>query len=277
MIPKKEIFALARSTGIRSENMERDYVISWLLKGITEAKGFAGRYAFKGGTALRKLYFPDYRYSQDLDFTITRALSESELQTALGHAALAVERTSGIISRVADVTTVREVPGEEAYRARIEYQGPLGRLGGTQPRITIDATLYERVVLPLEERALIHPYSDADVCQARITAYPLEEMLAEKMRALLRRRYARDVYDLWFLFKHHANEMDMKAARHALEEKSRYKGYAYSGADDFLSPAHRADLERTWTASLIYQTHVLPPYRSVEKELREWLAGFLSG
>jgi hypothetical protein len=276
VIPKKEIFALARSTGIRSENMERDYVLSWLLKGITEAKGFAGRYAFKGGTALRKLYFPDYRYSQDLDFTITRSLSESDLQTGLEEAAHAVERMSGIISRVADVTTVREVPGEEAYRARIEYQGPLGRLGGTQPRITMDVTLYEQIVLPLEVRSLHHPYSDLETCQAQITVYPLEEMLAGKMRALLRRRYVRDVYDLWFLFRYHVNEMDLKAARRALEAKSRFKGYSYSGVDDFLSPAHRSDLERTWTASLAYQTHVLPPYRTAEKELRDWLADFLS-
>jgi len=169
----------------------------------------------------------------------------------------------------------REIPGEEAYRVRIEYEGPLGRLGGTQPRITIDATLYEKVVLPLAQRQLHHPYSDKDACQAVVAVYPLEEMLAEKMRALLRRRYARDVYDLWYLFKHHAQEIDLRAARRALDEKCRHKGFTFSQVDDFLSTAHRGDLERTWTASLEYQIQDLPKYRTVEVELRKWLSDFL--
>jgi predicted nucleotidyltransferase component of viral defense system len=276
MIPRSEIFAVARTSGIRAENIERDYILGWLLKSSVETRGFTGRYAFKGGAALRKLYFPDYRYSQDLDFTILSAMSERDLRQVLEEAVQSGRQNSGIIFRVADLFTAREVPGEEAYRVRIEYEGPLGRLGGTQPRITIDATLYEKVVLPLAQRQLHHPYSDQDVCQAVIAVYPLEEMLAEKMRALLRRRYARDVYDLWYLFKHHAQEMDLGAARRALDEKCRHKGFTFSKVDDFLSTAHRGDLERTWTASLEYQIQDLPKYRTVEVELRKWLGDFLS-
>jgi predicted nucleotidyltransferase component of viral defense system len=275
MIPRSEIFAVARTSGIRAENIERDYALGWLLKSIVETIGFTGRYAFKGGTALRKLYFPDYRYSQDLDFTILSAMSERDLRQVLEEAVQSGKQNSGIIFRVADFVTAREVPSEEAYRVRIEYEGPLGRLGGTQPRITIDVTLYEKVMLPLAQRQLHHPYSDKEVCQATIAVYPLEEMLAEKMRALLRRRYARDVYDLWYLFKHHSNEMDLRAARRALDEKCRHKGFTFSEADDFLSVAHRGDLERTWTASLEYQTRELPKYKTAEMELRKWLAGFL--
>lgn len=275
MIPKSELFATARANGVRPEIVERDYVLAWLLKSVIEVQAFALRYAFKGGTALRKLYYPDYRYSQDLDFTLTAALGETELRQIIEDATQAAQQQSAIVFDLADLRTVREVPGEEAYRARIEYQGPLGRQGGTQPRITLDLTLYEKVVLPLEERRLHHPYSDAHACQASIQVYALEEMLAEKMRALLRRRYARDVYDLWFLFQYHVGELDFQATRHALEEKSRFKGYSYAGVDDFLRTAHREDLERTWTASLEYQTRTLPKYRTVERELRKWITEFL--
>lgn len=275
MIPRSEIFSVARTSGIRAENIERDYVLGWLLKSIVEARGFIGRYAFKGGTALRKLYFPDYRYSQDLDFTILSAMSERDLRQVLEESVQSGKQNSGIIFRVADLVTAREIPGEEAYRVRIEYEGPLGRLGGTQPRITIDATLYEKVVLPLAQRQLHHPYSDKDACQAVVAVYPLEEMLAEKMRALLRRRYARDVYDLWYLFKHHAQEIDLRAARRALDEKCRHKGFTFSQVDDFLSTVHRGDLERTWTASLEYQARDLPKYKTAKTKLRKWLAGFL--
>lgn len=276
MIPKSEIFAVARTSGIRAENIERDYVLGWLLKSIVETNGFTGRYAFKGGTALRKLYFPDYRYSQDLDFTVLSAMSERDLRQVLEAAVQSGKQSSGIAFRVADFVTTREIPDEEAYRVRIEYEGPLGRLGGTQPRITIDVTLYEKVVLPLAQKQLHHPYSDKDACQSAVAVYPLEEMLAEKMRALLRRRYARDVYDLWYLFKYHSDEMNLKAARRALDEKCRHKGFTFSKTDDFLSAAHRGDLERTWTASLEYQTRELPKYKTAETELRKWLADFLA-
>lgn len=79
-------------------------------------------------------------------------------------------------------------------------------------------------MLPLEERTLFHPYSDAEACHAKVVVHPLEEMLAEKcVRSSV--AVARDVYGLWFLLKHHAKAMNLKAARRALEEKSRYKGY----------------------------------------------------
>jgi predicted nucleotidyltransferase component of viral defense system len=116
MIPKKEVFSAARTLGIRAENIERDYVLGWLLKSIVETRGFTARYAFKGGTALRKLYFPDYRYSQDLDFTLLSAMGERDLRRVLEEAVQFGKKNSGIAFRVADLVTTREVPGEEAYR-----------------------------------------------------------------------------------------------------------------------------------------------------------------
>ncbi len=162
------------------------------------------------------------------------------------------------------------------YAERLGNRPVLKRMGYLIEHFTVDLTLYEKVVLPLETRLPHHSYSDAELCRAEVAVYRLEEMLAEKLKALLRRRYARDVYDLWFLFKYHSPEMDLKAARRALDQKCQYKGYTYSNVDDFLSPAHRPDLERTWTASLQFQTRNLPAYEVAETEFRKWIGNFLN-
>ena len=55
--------------GLPWEVLERDYLLSWILAGITEVETLRDSLVFKGGTALKKCYFGDYRFSEDLDFT----------------------------------------------------------------------------------------------------------------------------------------------------------------------------------------------------------------
>ena len=58
-----------KSTGIPWHVIERDYLLSWILAGISQVPALSDTLVFKGGTALRKCYFDDYRFSEDLDFT----------------------------------------------------------------------------------------------------------------------------------------------------------------------------------------------------------------
>ena len=55
--------------GIPWEVLERDYILSWILAGICKVDTLRGTLVFKGGTALKKCYFGDYRFSEDLDFS----------------------------------------------------------------------------------------------------------------------------------------------------------------------------------------------------------------
>ena len=55
--------------GLPWEVLERDYLLSWILAGITQVEILRNSLVFKGGTALKKCYFGDYRFSEDLDFT----------------------------------------------------------------------------------------------------------------------------------------------------------------------------------------------------------------
>lgn len=75
MIGKSEIMELSREFGIRANVVEKDYVLGWLLSGIFNHTEIKSGWVFKGGTCLKKCYFETYRFSEDLDFTLTELLS----------------------------------------------------------------------------------------------------------------------------------------------------------------------------------------------------------
>ncbi len=57
--------------GLPWEVLERDYILSWVLSGISRVEGLKDTLAFKGGSALKKCFFGEYRFSEDLDFSAT--------------------------------------------------------------------------------------------------------------------------------------------------------------------------------------------------------------
>lgn len=67
---------------ISVKSLEKNYVLSWVLIGITKSK-MTNTLCFKGGTALKKIYFPNYRFSEDLDFTLLTDISIEEIEKML--------------------------------------------------------------------------------------------------------------------------------------------------------------------------------------------------
>ncbi|HSW92978.1 MAG TPA: nucleotidyl transferase AbiEii/AbiGii toxin family protein [Gammaproteobacteria bacterium] len=89
MIPQSQISKLSnrlfKEQGGRRipENiLERDYCIAWFLVGLSRSP-LRNKLVFKGGTALRRCHFPEYRFSEDLDFTLLQSLSFEELKQEL--------------------------------------------------------------------------------------------------------------------------------------------------------------------------------------------------
>ncbi len=70
MIKPKEIQQKAREVGVRDQQIEKDYMLSWILKGISQHEQLSKIITFKGGKVLKKIYFEDYRFSEDIDFTL---------------------------------------------------------------------------------------------------------------------------------------------------------------------------------------------------------------
>ena len=68
MIRLAELKRLQGTWGVGQEIIEKDYCIGWVLKSIGENAFLKENLAFKGGTAIKKVYFPEARFSEDLDF-----------------------------------------------------------------------------------------------------------------------------------------------------------------------------------------------------------------
>src|SRR5580698_2774390 len=71
MIDRGEILSVATDLSLTPDVVEKDYVLGWLLAGIAAHPAMATSWVFKGGTCLKKCYFETYRFSEDLDFTLT--------------------------------------------------------------------------------------------------------------------------------------------------------------------------------------------------------------
>lgn len=69
MITSREVANAANQWLLRHDVVEKDYVLGWLLAAISNHP-VTNRWAFKGGTCLRKCWFETYRFSEDLDFTV---------------------------------------------------------------------------------------------------------------------------------------------------------------------------------------------------------------
>lgn len=274
MIEKRLVQWYAADSGVDLDIAEREVALTYVL-GILSERGLLGQLAFKGGTALRKIYFPTFRFSEDLDFTVLQTLRAAELQAQVLEVCLRVTVDLGVPMQIASWKQTRDLPGEEAYRARVSYVGPLGQPGADPARITLDLTCYETVILPPEPRPVLHPYSDAPAELRMVRSYCLEEMLAEKLRALLRRSYPRDLYDVWYLLTVQRAHLDQSRFRRVVTAKFQHKGYTLDSVEALLRLARRAGMDVAWERSVANLAPVPMAYPEVlsalETLLQEWL------
>src|SRR4051812_7329800 len=66
MIPKAELLAAAKYQELQPTTVQKDYVLGWLLRAITEHPVLS-KWVFKGGTCLKKCFFETYRFREGLD------------------------------------------------------------------------------------------------------------------------------------------------------------------------------------------------------------------
>ena len=102
MIPQRNLSVLANRLAkqggrrIPESVLERDYCLAWFLAALAESD-LKTALGFKGGTALKRCYFGDYRFSEDLDFTFTAQVTPDELKARLEPVYAAVRDASGIV------------------------------------------------------------------------------------------------------------------------------------------------------------------------------------
>lgn len=259
MISRAELQRLASRNRVALGTLEKDYVVTELLKALSQVAGLSGLLVFKGGTAVRKTYFPDWRYSEDLDFTARHDLTKEELSEALTAWYHQVEQASGL------QLTNRMLHKPDGYaRVRARFLGPLAYSGTVFMDLSFDEPL---CLEPQRRRVLAAPFSEEE---ATVLVYPLEELLAEKMRGLMERGKSRDYYDVWRLLKEHSSDLNPGLLGKVLMKKLAHKGLTLHDASDFL-PRDSGELRRYWEKDLEQQVRALPPLDGAVEELREMI------
>jgi predicted nucleotidyltransferase component of viral defense system len=69
MILQKEIVTIATQKGVVKSTIDKDWALGHFIDAIFSIPELKQKLIFKGGTCLKKCYIPDYRFSEDLDFT----------------------------------------------------------------------------------------------------------------------------------------------------------------------------------------------------------------
>lgn len=278
VIDRREVMEFAREFGLAPNVIEKDYALGWLLAGIAADPDIGSSWVFKGGTCLKKCYFETYRFSEDLDFTLVDPghLDEGFLVTTFGRIAEWIYDSTGIeVPRDSIRFELYNNPrGNLLGQGRVGYRGPMGR-GGDAPRIKLDLTTDEVLVLKPTNSDVHHPYSDRPEAGMQAKCYAFEEVFAEKLRALAERGRPRDLYDVIHLYRHDELRPGRAVIVDTLGRKCEFKGIPVPTVTS-IGDQRRVELEADWATMLGHQLPALPPFEQFWRELPallDWLHG----
>ncbi len=218
---------------------------------------------FKGGTALSRVNFPEgWRLSEDLDFTLIDDIVPETLERVLKEEVPKLVRgASGMDVRLKD----RHHSNEGYLTSRFQYDGPLGK-DTVKIEITREGVTGE-VHTKKMPKVLDYPEFDVRV-------YSLDEILAEKTRAIIQRTKIRDYYDVWKLLK--TKKFDREKVKALFLEKCKSKDVTFTSVDQFFPDGIVKTLEPYLETGLTrLSREPMPSLDDMLSELRKLLEKFL--
>ena len=275
-----------RQLGLPSYVIERDYLLSWVLAGIAAVPELKETLVFKGGTSLKKCYFGDYRFSEDLDFSALEGVPTGDAMEKL--MGLVCEAAREMLDEYAEVELVCQrhlennphPGGQEAF----EIRGQLPWHTSLDIPVKIEITVDELIAWPVERRSVIHGYGE--LLDVELQIYSPTEVVAEKLRAIRQqlklleergwiRNRARDYYDLWRVLGEFGDSVDRLNFIGRLHDKCKLRNVDFEGPDDFFDSRVADDVKQGWESSLAALVPNLPAFDTVMGELQPQVAALL--
>lgn len=275
-----------KKNGLTFETVQQDYLLSWILCGLYEHSALKENLIFKGGTALKKCYFGNYRFSEDLDFSVISSIPRKEkLLISIIEACKIAEQKMNEFAEVRLIIERYEEKDDhpfeqEAFKVRAQF--PWHREPLTSAKIEI--TMEETIIFPPITKKILHPYDEK--IDTSIQTYCLEEIVLEKLRAILQktkklheegrdRSRTRDYYDLWRIFITFESSLYFENFPTLLQKKCDLKKVRFAGAESFFDPVMMETVRRTWKQWLGNLVSDLPDCSLVISELRTKLESLL--
>lgn len=274
---RKRLEEVSRKTALRLDVVQQDYVLSWLLVGIFQHSELSSILIFKGGTALKKGYFGEYRFSEDLDFS-TRGVTPDSFFPMITEATQSAETQMREFAPVQLTAKKYEEKtphpdGQQAFTISAQFPWQ------SQPLTTamIEISCNERVLLQPVVKPLLHLYGEP--IELQMNLYSLEEIIIEKLRAILQhtkklherdwsRSRARDYYDLWRIFETFEGQIDWEVINANLTLKCVHRDVSFKSPADFFDDKMIQLVSRTWNRWLSPLVPYLPNCYAVIEELR---------
>ena len=261
MINPGEIQRKARAVGVRDQQIEKDYILSWILQGVATHKELSKTIVFKGGTILKKVFFKDYRFSEDLDFTLLDDnISNQQIFDYFNEVFEYVREEANIPLEIINSDSYRGEHEDGGINFYISYIGPLGGMG-TNKRVKVDISRSEKLQFQPINKPVFLTYTDLE--EHKLLCYTLEEILVEKMRSVMQRMQARDFYDIWYLLEIHGIRIDF----YLNEFITKCESKKVNPSDFFKKLEQRLpQYKARWQKSMKEQIKDLPEFEQVERE-----------
>lgn len=277
MILQKEITTIAEAKHVSKSTIDKDWVLGHFLAAIYSEPELKEALIFKGGTCLKKCYFPDYRFSEDLDFTARSKkfeLTKKHVQNICEH----VHKNAEVLTHIDSISPLNFKDELTGYKTVIRFWGADHSRNETPPaperwttKIKIEIILYELMIFDEAHLKIAHSYSDDLALKPnKIPCYSIDEVMAEKLRALIQRSYTapRDFYDIWYLQKHYPG-LDFKKIVEGFHKKMKFKNLEFTGVEQLIDEDDDKKLRASWKNSLAHQiqSEALPEFDAVKVEL----------
>jgi len=240
-----EIRILAGRCGVPAGTLEKDFAITVILSIIS---GFDGidKAVFKGGTALKKAYFAETRFSEDLDFTCAEDIS-SDLYDLL---------TEEIVNTQVSFTGVKK---EKTVAQSRGFSVKYDDFNGHPNSVKIDLSIRENVLNGTENRQIIHFYDGVEPNVFYIPTMSLKEIVAEKIRAITYAHRPRHLYDMWYLIgKNIAIDPNLVNSKLALYDEQ----FELEKLKEGITL-----MEENWKRDLRHLMPSVPPFDDVAKKV----------
>ncbi|MEX2564889.1 MAG: nucleotidyl transferase AbiEii/AbiGii toxin family protein [Cyclobacteriaceae bacterium] len=286
MILKREIEKIAEQKGVAKTTIDKDWVLGHFVDAIFSISECRNKLIFKGGTCLRKCYFEDFRFSEDLDYTAVDPAFVLDKKLLDKIVKLVTERTE-IPLYVQELKQLKFKDKPTGFAANVKFWGadhPRNQAPAPPQRwqtsIKIEVILYEEMIFATANRKVHHDYSDqlSEAAQS-VPCYTLQEVLAEKLRALIQRSYTapRDFYDIWYLSQN-VTELNWPEIVEAFHQKMKFKGLEFTGIHQMINEENDKRLQAAWKNSLGHQVQKehLNTYEETRAVLHQLLTAILN-
>ncbi len=247
MITKSELFEVARLKGISNVGYaEKDYLLELLLFSL--AKNTKQELIFKGGTALYKFYKLE-RFSEDLDFSEAKATDIDSL----------IKKTLFDLSKFKVETKVFKV--REPFNSILitfRAKGPLYD-GRPQTFSSLRVDINKESTVELKPLRLRFASLYTEIPPFYILVMQEKEILAEKIRTIMARNKARDLFDAFALIEK-GTEIDSDL----IEKKLKYYSLEFSKKE--LSEAIDKK-QNLWVHELKHLLNEVPSFIDVKRKV----------